>query len=388
MAFIFVPNPDGSFTEGDRQTNPDTGVEYCYIDGAWRALGPKIEDEFDTLDDRYIKLEGTTITGDSYRLRGPNATGDAVATYHSISNGSQKLYHIETPEDENINWVANVEYVQQKIDEIPDVDLSRYVTKDGTQTIGTDHWKVIQQNQSNANRTFIDIYDGSMHLYNVADPTDGADGWAVNKAYVDNLISSGAFLSLTGGSLTGLVDITRDDPDKAALRTIGSINVKADGELINGSNNFTAHKDYVRVYSTPVAGADVANKSYTDGTFKKKIDRPGLKFGFQSGSDVPASGKFTWYNSGGQKMKINATTKDGIPWAVDTPIVDINFSEGHMFSIWATVSGTSNWRLKRTGTINRIDYHANDILCYVSYSADNGSFSTSAEYNITISGLI
>ena len=50
MAFQFVPNADGSFTEGDKQTNPETGVEYAYIDGAWRALGPKIEDEFDTLD--------------------------------------------------------------------------------------------------------------------------------------------------------------------------------------------------------------------------------------------------------------------------------------------------------------------------------------------------
>ena len=137
MAFIFVPGPDGSFTEGDKQVNPDTGVEYIYTSGAWRALGPKIEDEFDTLDDRYIKLEGTTITGDSYRLRGPNATGDAVATYHSISNGSQKLYHIETPEDENINWVANVEYVQQKIDEIPDVDLSGYLPLTGGTMTGT-----------------------------------------------------------------------------------------------------------------------------------------------------------------------------------------------------------------------------------------------------------
>ena len=40
MAFIFVPGPDGSFTEGDKQTNPDTGVEYIYHEGAWRALGP------------------------------------------------------------------------------------------------------------------------------------------------------------------------------------------------------------------------------------------------------------------------------------------------------------------------------------------------------------
>ena len=53
MAFIFNPNP----SEGDKQTNPDTGVEYIYSGGAWRALGPKIEDEFDTLDGRYIKLE-------------------------------------------------------------------------------------------------------------------------------------------------------------------------------------------------------------------------------------------------------------------------------------------------------------------------------------------
>ena len=142
MAFIFVPNADGSFTEGDKQTNPDTGVEYIYDSGAWRALGPKIEDEFDTLDGRYIKLEGTSITGNSYRLRGPNATGDAVATYHSISGGSQKLYHIETPEDENVNWVANVEYVQQKIDEIPDVDLSGYLPLTGgtlTGTLTSDH---------------------------------------------------------------------------------------------------------------------------------------------------------------------------------------------------------------------------------------------------------
>ena len=63
MAFIFVPNADGSFTEGDKQTNPDTGVEYIYVDGAWRALGPKIEDEFDTLDERYVNKTGDVMTG-------------------------------------------------------------------------------------------------------------------------------------------------------------------------------------------------------------------------------------------------------------------------------------------------------------------------------------
>ena len=39
MAFIFDPNP----SEGDRQTNDETGVEYIFTDGAWRALGRKAE---------------------------------------------------------------------------------------------------------------------------------------------------------------------------------------------------------------------------------------------------------------------------------------------------------------------------------------------------------
>ena len=59
MAFTFIE----PFEEGDRQTNTDTGVEYIYIDGAWRALGPKIEDQFDTLDDRYVNKTGDLMKG-------------------------------------------------------------------------------------------------------------------------------------------------------------------------------------------------------------------------------------------------------------------------------------------------------------------------------------
>ena len=59
MAFTFIE----PFEEGDRQTNNETGVEYIYLDNAWRALGPKIEDEFDTLDDRYVNKNGDQMTG-------------------------------------------------------------------------------------------------------------------------------------------------------------------------------------------------------------------------------------------------------------------------------------------------------------------------------------
>ena len=129
MAFIFVPNADGGFTEGDKQTNPDTGVEYIYSDGAWRALGPKIEDEFGTLDERYVKLTGTTRTTGTWKIKGDNEAGDGEQTFQSIGGGYQKLYNIKTPEDSNTGWVANVEYVQQKIAAIPPVDLDGYATE-------------------------------------------------------------------------------------------------------------------------------------------------------------------------------------------------------------------------------------------------------------------
>lgn len=138
MAFIFTP----PFNEGDKQTNPDTGVEYIYSGGAWRALGAKIEDEFDTLDDRYVKLTGTSRTTGTWRIKGDNVAGDGEQTFQSIGGGYQKLYHIQTPEDSNTGWVANVEYVQSHIDEkiaaIPDVDLNGYATEDYVDNAITD----------------------------------------------------------------------------------------------------------------------------------------------------------------------------------------------------------------------------------------------------------
>ena len=96
MAFIFDPNPN----EGDKQTNPDTGVEYIYTSGAWRALGAKIEDQFDTLDERYVQVDGDHMTGSlttealikSKRVSGyafqvePEGTNTNVAFIHSNGN--------------------------------------------------------------------------------------------------------------------------------------------------------------------------------------------------------------------------------------------------------------------------------------------------------------
>ena len=85
MAFQFVPNADGSFDEGMRQTNPETGVEYIFTDGAWRPLGPKIEDQFDELDERYIQKSGDTMEASLNFQRGDK---DSVQFKISPNSGS------------------------------------------------------------------------------------------------------------------------------------------------------------------------------------------------------------------------------------------------------------------------------------------------------------
>jgi hypothetical protein len=76
MAFQFVPNAEGNFEEGMRQTNTETGVEYIFTDGAWRPLGPKIENDFDELDERYIQKAGDLMEGPLRFRRGEDKTVD------------------------------------------------------------------------------------------------------------------------------------------------------------------------------------------------------------------------------------------------------------------------------------------------------------------------
>ena len=253
MAFVFVPNADGSFTEGDKQTNPDTGVEYIYSGGAWRALGPKMEDEFETLDERYIKLNGRSDVGDEYTIKGPGETDGATSTFHQIKDGKQYLYHIDTPQDSNTEWAANVSYVKSKTDD--------RVTKRGTQTINKDHWKIIQPNQDNNNRTFIDIYDGEMNLYNIADPTDGADGWAANKKYVnDNFIGNQGTQTLDADSWNIRQPNSDDENKNFIVIHDGEMNLYHVADPTDGDDAWAANKKYVDDVAAeylPLAGGNL-----------------------------------------------------------------------------------------------------------------------------------
>ena len=270
MAFIFVPNADGGFTEGDKQTNPDTGVEYIYDSGAWRALGPKIEDEFDTLDERY-------------------------ATNEYVDDGDQSVK----------------DYVDDAIDAIdalPDTDLSIYLKNEGNNDLPTSaNWKIRQPASTGSSKTLIQGRDGELGLYNLKEPSESHH--AATKEYVD----------------------------------------------ANAGNSVSASRP------------------------------PGLRFLYQTGSGNASSGMFRWYtDGGGQRLNISTTSQD-FPWGTDMPRTDILYNERHSFTIW--VMSNDVWKMKTTGTINRIDLHPDRMYCYVSYNVDlNGSFSA-ASYYITISGL-
>ena len=116
---------------------------------------------------------------------------------------------------------------------------------------------------------------------------------------------------------------------------------------------------------------------------------PGLRFMYESGSGSVSSGKFKWYSDGGRKLRISATSQD-FPWGINSPTGDISYSESHLFHIWATVTtntGVVEWKVKTSGSFNRMDWHTNDILLYVPYNIMNGDFSVTAAYYISISGL-
>ena len=95
MAFTFIE----PFEEGDTQTNTDTGIEYIYHDGAWRALGPKIEDEFGTLDERYVNKTGDLMTGALEFGQTTTTTKDFVKFLNDRKANQTSVLRVNRPYD-------------------------------------------------------------------------------------------------------------------------------------------------------------------------------------------------------------------------------------------------------------------------------------------------
>ena len=367
MAFQFIPNADGSFDEGMRQTNTETGVEYIYTDGAWRPLGPKIEDQFDELDARYLKREGIEeFTGD-LRLMPPD---DGISRI--------RVMKANTPNQLNI---------------------TSHPFTGGALSNAKSH--IIIKNVKDANGD--DVPETKINFV----PTPTQDHHAVNKAYVDDNALSGDFLPITGGTLTNPLMFQRGSKDTPQFKI--SPNSSEDWatniySFNNGQMRFrttidTTENPYethiildgndgepeTKIYKvvTPTKDDMAANKGYVDNV--SKVLPPGLRYRYRS-QTVVNEGQMAYYSDGGNlRLRISNTSRD-IIWNTAGPIADVAYDEGHLFTIYY-LGNSGNWNIIRQGTINRIDWHANDILCYISSHQSNGSFGTDRDYYVTISGL-
>ena len=146
---------------------------------------------------------------------------------------------------------------------------------------------------------------------------------------------------------------------------------------------------------TPTSSHHAVNKAYVDEALMEQAyisaRPPGVKFMYQPGSSDLNEMSFQWFQSD-SRLRISAKGVD-IDWLADGFTHDYNMSNGPYFTIWympsiANVNDRPQWKVRKHGRIDRIDWHKDDILCYISSSKSNANFSDGATYYITIGGIL
>jgi len=124
-----------------------------------------------------------------------------------------------------------------------------------------------------------------------------------------------------------------------------------------------------------------------------KMTPPGVKFEYQSGSSGLASGHFQFWGSGsGTRMRLSSSGKE-VDWLYEGINVDYEMGNGPYFTIYyytpiSHADDRGNWKVRKHGRINRIDWHNDDILVYISSHHVNGSLSQNSSYYVTIGGIL
>jgi len=453
MAFIFNPNP----SEGDKQTNDETGVEYIFTDGAWRPLGPKIEDQFDELDERYVNVDGDVMHGTLKFDHGadgaanilirPNISNVSTSIYQlnggalrfrslpgeDLNDGSTShiaigknetdgtpetyIYHLQDP-DGPLHAV-NLQYLERYVaEELGDVDLSGYLPLTGGSMTGA----IQVDRESGAGLELFKEGTSNLKLWVdggiTTTKTTFNDDQLVTKDYVDtadgilgtmitlNAQDSAKKVNKTGDTMTGELKINIGNPATAIrLQQDGTDKIKLwntnsearlqvfNGQVfkVTGYVNDTITQLFgvsstgtvtLANLRTPTAYADAATKNYAD--YPRRP--PGLRFLYTLEDPVPAE-KFRIYTSNNTKrMQISGTCRD-FKWLSTNPQADMRFDEGHRYTIYYD-DGNNGWRVKKTGTYNKVDYHANDIVVHFSSELNSDPpLNPNAGYVIHLAGM-
>ena len=322
---------------------------------------------------------------------------------------------------------ASKEYVDEKDSNLKDYtdgqiadlqsQIDSSVTKQGNQDLEPQNWRMRQPNAEGNYRTYVNIHDGEMHLYHVADPTGADDAWAATKGYADK------HLPKTGGTLTGVVNIAGDsriktkDADgnttatlfpsglfdsKSELRsdrpnaTDQCIAVKQSGTTKFSINaNGKASSKYS--VSSSDSGETLATKRYVDNTSGGLAPaRLAWKYGGSVDSSAdPGQGNFVWHPGGSDNilgyMRLSFASSNGCDIG-DGKFNDTNvtFDYGPIGTIWQWRSDTGKWKLIMQVRIQKWRWNYNNHFEFGLTSTHGRSFSdlgSNLTYFITAGGF-
>ena len=250
---------------------------------------------------------------------------------------------------------------------------------------------VYPQNSSSASKEYVDAQDLALKDY--VDYQTGATSDRVDeeleglKDYIDTEIDNlpdndpvplDDFMSLTGTQLV----------------SPGNWRIQQTTTTRGLFSYVSIDNEQLKLYhlQEPTSDHHAASKGYVDATAGNGVSAsrpPGLKFNV-SIVNLP-DGYFNWWtnnSTNNQHLELATTDKDGIAWGTNTLREDVRYSDDVPFTIWEVANNA--WKMKVHGTINRIDFHPDRALCYVSSKTalNGGNFVNGAgPYYITISGL-
>ena len=232
--------------------------------------------------DHVVKEVGTIMDGAEYEvfhLSSFDPSGLATMNYVDAQDSNLKDY-----------TDGQIADLQSQIDGVE----GEYLTKEGQQDLDSAAWKIRQPNSDGNYRSFINIYDGEMNLYNVVTPSGSSnEKWAANKEYADKKVAK------TGGTMTG--DLNLDGADRA-------INIENGNRFrLKAKDADGAGRTFVDIQTADHDGPEAQDAGYririyhlADPTFeyhaanKKYVDEKVASVG---GSEVPVGSIMIWMNS-------------------------------------------------------------------------------------------